>query len=83
MERIVVAKKASTLESSLAEISRLVEQMEHNELSLEQSLAAFERGVTLIKHCQKILTEAEQKVEILMKQNNGNDQLQPYENQDE
>ena len=44
--------------------------MEHTDLTLEQSLSQFERGITLIKHCQKILTEAEQKVQILIQANN-------------
>ncbi len=79
-----MTKKAKTpdLESSLAEITHLIEQMEQGELSLEQSLTHFERGVKLIKHCQKILQEAEQKVQILM-QNNGEDELNPYENKEE
>lgn len=57
------------LEASLAEITKLIEKMEQSELSLEQSLASFERGITLVKHCQKILTEAEQKVQILIENN--------------
>ncbi len=67
------------LETSLTEINTLIEQMEKGESTLEQSLARFERGVTLIKHCQKILIEAEQKVTILM----SNDTLTPYENNEE
>lgn len=43
--------------------------MENGELTLEQSLTHFERGITLIKHCQKILSEAEQKVQMLIQQN--------------
>jgi exodeoxyribonuclease VII small subunit len=66
-----------TLELSLSEISTLIDKMEHSDLTLEQSLEHFERGIVLIKHCQKILTEAEQKVQILM-QNQGEEQLTPY-----
>lgn len=71
--------KLPDLETSLNEITTLVDKMEHGELSLEQSLAAFERGITLIRHSQKILQEAEQKVQILM-QNNGKENLENYEN---
>ena len=74
--------KEPDLESSLAEINTLIEKMEHGELSLEQSLTHFERGIRLIKHAQKILQEAEQKVQILMK-NHGADKLTDYENTDE
>ena len=66
-----------TLETSLSEITKLIEGMEHGELSLEQSLSHFERGVTLVKHCQKILDNAEQKVNILMQKDNK-DNLAPY-----
>lgn len=74
--------KSFDLESSIAEINTLIEQMEQGELSLEQSLERFERGIGLIKQCQKILQEAEQKVHILM-QNNEKEDLQPYENNEE
>jgi exodeoxyribonuclease VII small subunit len=56
--------------------------MEHGNLSLEQSLTQFERGITLIKHAQKILQTAEQKVQLLMK-NNGDEKLTNYENNEE
>jgi exodeoxyribonuclease VII small subunit len=70
------------LENSLNEINTLITNMEQGNLSLEQSLEKFERGITLIKHCQKVLQEAEQKVQILI-QNEGQDDLQPYENNPE
>jgi exodeoxyribonuclease VII small subunit len=66
-----------SLEESLTEVSQLIEKMEHSELTLEQSLTNFEKGITLIKHCQKVLTEAEQKVQILI-QNNKQDELGDY-----
>ena len=68
-----------SLEASLTEINTLIEKMEEGELNLEQSLAQFERGVTLIRHAQKILQTAEQKVQILMKKNNGDEELIDYE----
>ena len=74
--------KLPNLETSLAEISTLIEHMEHGNLSLEQSLTQFERGIRLIKHAQKILQDAEQKVQILM-QNTNQTSLDPYENNEE
>jgi len=53
-------------EKSIAELEALVERMESGELTLEQSLRDFERGVALTRACQKALTEAEQKVKILL-----------------
>ncbi len=60
-------RKTSTLnfEKALRELETLVESMEQGDLSLEDSLKAFERGVELTRTCQKSLDEAEQKVELL------------------
>ena len=69
--------KLPDLEVSLAEITQLIEKMEQGELTLDQSLGHFERGITLVKHCQKILEDAEQKVQILI-QNNKQDTLETY-----
>jgi exodeoxyribonuclease VII small subunit len=81
-------KKLPKLEESMAEISQLIDQMEHGEQSLEQSLAQFERGITLIKHCHQILETAEQKVQMLV-QTQGHETLTDFpdldqpENQDD
>lgn len=52
-------------EATLGELETLVERMESGELSLEDSLAAFERGVALTRQCQKALSEAELRVKTL------------------
>lgn len=49
----------------MKELETLVETLEQGELSLEESLQAFERGATLTRICQQALEEAEQKVKIL------------------
>src|SRR3546814_939245 len=46
-------------------LEQLVEKMEHGELSLEQSLAAYERGVGLYRRCQQALEQAELRVKLL------------------
>lgn len=74
--------KLPDLEESLTEITQLIDKMEHGELTLEQSLAHFERGVTLVKHCQKVLVDAEQKVQILI-QNNNQETLTPYRDEED
>jgi len=58
-------KKTPTFEESLAELEALVETLEKGELSLEESLKSFERGVELTRNCQEALKTAEQKVRIL------------------
>ena len=62
-------KNEIDFEKALAELEQLVETMEKGELTLEESLKHFERGVTLTRACQKALTEAEQKVRILTRDN--------------
>jgi len=54
-------------ETAMRELEELVERLEQGELPLEESLAAFERGVILTRSCQTALKDAEQKVEILLK----------------
>ena len=71
-------KKEFDFEKSLQELEELVEKMEEGELSLEDSLKHFERGITLTRACQKALSEAEQKVKILMKEGNS-EKLVPFE----
>jgi len=53
-------------EAALKTLESLVERMERGELSLEQSLECFEQGIKLTRECQKALTDAEQRVEILL-----------------
>lgn len=52
-------------ESALAELEGLVERMESGQLPLEESLAAYKRGVELTAFCQQKLSAAEQQVKVL------------------
>ena len=58
----------------LAQLRSIVERLEGGNLSLEQSLAAFEEGVKLSRSGARILDRAEQRVEILMRDENGAEQ---------
>ena len=73
--------KTPGFEQSLKELESLVEKMEQGDLSLEDSLSHFERGVQLSRACQTALKEAEQKVEILM-QKNGQDEITAFDSED-
>lgn len=64
-------------EKALEELEELVVKMEKGNLSLEESLKYFERGVALTRTCQKALSEAEQKVRILLERD-GKQQLQDF-----
>ncbi|SCZ55100.1 exodeoxyribonuclease VII small subunit [Thiohalomonas denitrificans] len=65
-------------ERSLEELEQLVERMEHGDLTLEDSLKDFERGIELTRACQKALQEAEQKVQQLVEKSDG-EPLEPFE----
>lgn len=58
--------KTVNFETSLSELEKLVQSMESGELSLEDSLKAFENGMQLSRDCQQALADAEQKVQLLM-----------------
>jgi exodeoxyribonuclease VII small subunit len=58
-------------EVAMEELESIVEQLESGDLSLEDSLAAFEKGVTLVKYCNQKLNEVEKKVEVLVKDKDG------------
>lgn len=58
--------KSTKFEDALGELEAIVESLETGEQSLDTSLEQFERGITLSRFCQQSLSEAEQKVKILM-----------------
>ena len=63
------ASNTLPFEKTLAELEQLVKRMESGELSLEDSLTAFETGIKLTRECQQSLLAAEQKVQILLEEN--------------
>lgn len=70
-------KKTINFESSLQQLETLVAQMENGNLSLEESLKAFETGIGLTRECQTMLDQAEQKVQLLSEQH-GKLSTQPF-----
>lgn len=64
-EAAPAASPVSDFEQSLDALEQLVEKMEHGDLSLEESLAAYERGVGLYRRCQSALEHAELRVRLL------------------
>ena len=73
------AKAATpTFEEALKELEEIVERMDSGQLSLEDSLQQFERGVELSRICQTSLKSAEQKVEQLVKKH-GELAIEPFE----
>lgn len=70
---------SKTFEAALEDLELVVEQLETGDLTLEGSLEAFEKGVGLVKYCNQKLDEVEKKVEILVKDKEGNLQLKVFE----
>ena len=77
-----MAKMTPQLEQSLDSLEALVERMESGELTLEESLQAFEQGVKLTRECQQALSQAEQKVRILLEQDPQAEPV-PFEGRDD
>jgi len=82
MEILMAAKQQSEFkfEEALQELERLVSSMEEGELSLEDSMKAFEKGIKLTRECQTALQKAEQKVQILL---NESGETQAFDVEDE
>jgi exodeoxyribonuclease VII small subunit len=71
--------KTQSFEIALEDLEKLVEQLESGDLSLEDSLAAFEKGVALVKYCNQKLGEVEKKIELLARDKEGKLQLKALE----
>jgi exodeoxyribonuclease VII small subunit len=65
----MTTKKSYPFEQSLVKLENLVEKMEAGDLTLEDSLKTFEEGIRLTRECQQALSQAEQKVKMLIEQN--------------
>jgi exodeoxyribonuclease VII small subunit len=71
-----------TFERSLDDLEKIVRKLEDGDLALEESLKLFEAGVKLSRECKERLTAAERRIEVLMKDADGNlslKELQPAE----
>ncbi|WP_455208476.1 exodeoxyribonuclease VII small subunit [Kaarinaea lacus] len=66
-------RKSTDFESAIVELESLVEEMEQGDISLEESLKKFERGIELTRTCQQALQEAEQKVQMLIEKKQGDE----------
>ena len=70
-------------EDAFRKLESIVKKLEDGNLSLEESLKAFEEGVRLSRFCSKKLDEAEKKVEILLKDSNGRAVPKPFSVEEE
>lgn len=70
--------KKETFEDNLAQLERSVEELEQGSLTLDQALSSFEQGVKHAARCQKLLKDAENKVELLLKGPDGAAVFEPF-----
>ena len=66
-------------EDALKKLEAIVDKLERGDLPLEASLKAFEEAVKLSRICTKMLDDAEKKIEILMKDEDGKLKTEPFE----
>lgn len=74
VKKIVMPKKSeqpASFETALKELEQIVTRLESGELPLEEALSAFEQGVQLARHGQQTLQQAEQRVQILLGDENN------------
>jgi exodeoxyribonuclease VII small subunit len=76
-------ENARRFEDALAELETIVQRLEKGELPLEESLAAFERGIGLVRSLSQRLAEVEQRVEVLLKSEAGKLLLGPATREEE
>jgi len=60
--------KDKDFETAIKELEGIINKMESGKLSLADNLKSFEQGIALTNHCQNLLSNAQQKVEILMQE---------------
>ena len=66
-----MAKAKVKFEESLSRLEKIVEEMEAGDLTLDESLARYEEGVKALKKCYELLRDAEKRVEVLLKGDDG------------
>ncbi|MGC8846362.1 MAG: exodeoxyribonuclease VII small subunit, partial [Candidatus Hydrogenedens sp.] len=66
-------------EKDLEKLEQIVQNLEKGELTLEEALKQFEEGIRLARQCEKALSEAERKIEILLKNEDGVIEAKPFE----
>jgi exodeoxyribonuclease VII small subunit len=64
-------EQARSFEASLEALEQIVRQLESGDLPLEKSLELFEQGIRLSRECQERLSQAERRIEVLLRDNQG------------
>ncbi len=78
----MVKKKETGFEQLLAETEEIVDTLEEGELGLEESMKLYEKGIANLRNCTKILSEAEEKVRVLIDKTGEVFELEDFEEQE-
>jgi len=73
------AEQAKSFEASLEALEQIVHELENGDLPLEKSLELFEQGIKLSRQCQERLSQAERRIEILLRDNQGRPVVSAFE----
>ena len=71
-------EQGRTFEASLEALEQIVHQLEDGDLPLDKSLELFEQGIRLSRECQERLSQAERRIEILLRDNQGRPVASPF-----
>jgi exodeoxyribonuclease VII small subunit len=71
-------QQTKSFEASLDSLEQIVRQLEEGDLPLERSLELFEQGIRLSRECQERLSQAERRIEILLRDNQGRPVAGPF-----
>ncbi len=72
-------ENVKTFEESLNELEKVAQNLERGDLSLDAAIAEFEKGMRLSKECSEKLEQAEKRINILVKNENGEIEEQKFE----
>jgi exodeoxyribonuclease VII small subunit len=73
-------EQPKSFEASLEGLEEIVQQLEGGDLPLEKSLELFEQGIKLSRQCQERLSQAERRIEVLLRDNQGRPVVSAFEN---
>lgn len=72
-------EQPKSFETSLEALERIVQELEQGDLPLEKSLELFEQGICLSRECQERLSQAERRIEVLLRDNQGRVTVSEFE----
>ncbi len=72
-----------SFEEAVAELEKILSDIEAGQLGLEETLTRYERGNFLIQHCRQVLSAAEKQIDVISRAADGSVQTQPLEAEDD